>query len=830
MTLTRCSHLDPATPEGVTYRTPAVSPAPVAVGQPELNVHVEELPFAPMAHYSPANVPSSVTPAYAVDLQPEEPNLLLPPEPNSSLLALTSQPSGQSPWEDFQCNPSDIDALFFPLDMIDFTTPSPGFIFASSPQHGDGLPPHDDDLASWQPMSPWNSPFAVPSPGSDIGSGGFLVCMLFEVPWLLFRDAVNARLLQFSASLFPNDVGDGLSLAQSRAFLSGLSLLLPGPPKSTNTQTPDHELVGLLEQRIRGHLPPGANQVVSRLLRFPGHYPVSQFAELAFGLISNNILPDEAVKQVLRFVTQHVPQHILDHFFSTGTSTADAVVDKMLEIAIQSGDDLGLQVLLGAGASRRKALGPSGTRLLQLAIERGHTRIAERLLGEGVNPNPAERLLGEGANLSLSAPFGFADIRWETPLHAATASCNASMVGSLLKAGVEVDRLAPRTALAAAVANGDLESASLLLEAGADINMTQISDEFEGEHERGGYDRRPIDHAFLRHDTKMYQLLLAKEDPSLVSLGGILSAAELGTQRLKAYLGDATPPLDKSSQRSLEEALIGAVCYPNHEAAIDTLLDFGVDPNATHHRSQGNDMGLSPLEIAVLRRSIHAVGSLLSAGAKVTGPAIENAVEDPSLLMLHTLAGAGADPGLLGYYGLYRALELLRTDAFKLLLQAGATIDRPEEWRPVIQSAVLAGNLEAVKLLAQHGSNEGISLIAQAASCATALGKLNILKALVDLGVPVSEPSVGLMLLESSATYVPTCLPFCNLGLFNRSRSEDEPPRVTPISRGRLAADQAHRSRLGKGFLTPGTGIRCWSQRQGNWTQLPDADTSGCKS
>ncbi len=725
MMLMRFSCLDPTTPEGVTYNTPAASPAPspgpIAVDQPELGVDVEERQFAPVFH-STANVPSPVAPADAVDLQPEEFHFSFPPGPDITSSAPTSQQFGMLLWPDLQFNFEEFYAtLPFPLD-VDFRTPSPGLGFAILSPNGTSP---TCDYFSFAVTSPTGgySPLTVPSPDSDLTSGEFRFRMLFKVPWLLFRDAVNARLCQFSASLSPGGVGHGLSMEQSRMFLSGLPLQLLQVSDSNNAYTPpDHELAALLKQRLPGHLPPGGDQALSQLFRFPGRCHVSQFVELAFGLISN-ILPPSAVEHVLSFATQSIPRDLLQALFSIETSTVDAVVDKMLETAVSNGDDYAIRVLLDAGTNQRRLLGPRGTRLLQMAIEAGCTKTAGLLLSEGADPDPQDTL--------------FADLEYITPLHAAVNMGHVSMVGSLLKAGAEVDRFAPDTALALAVGENDLESASLLLEAGADVNVTWVQDNFEdGSY---SYDYRPIDYAFLNGHEEMYQLLLAKEIPSSVSLSGILSAAKVGAQRLKAYLGDAEQAPDDTLRRLLEKALIGALCHPDHDA-VSALLDCGVDPNATHRRPlQDDDEGPSPLEIAVIMRSVCNIGRLLSAEARVTGAAIEHAVEDESLLMLHILAESGATPHLLGHYGLFKALRAHKPDAFRFLLQAGATVNDPADWKRVMRAAAAYGNLEAVKILAQNGAKEGISAMMQAASVAAECGNLETLKLLVDLGVQLTS-------------------------------------------------------------------------------------------
>ncbi len=213
-----------------------------------------------------------------------------------------------------------------------------------------------------------------------------------------------------------------MSVEQRKQFLSEL---IPRQnqalPLNAETLAYEHELVAILEQTVPGRFPAVGNQILSQFLQLPRHSAMYQFTELAFGLISNNMVSDQGMRNLQSFIiTLHIPQKIIHEILSIDTITINAVIHKMLETAVFYGNETALGVLLNAGSNRSKVSGLSGTRLLHLAIESDRDKIAERILHMGADPNPEE---DEVNNMAYG-----------TPLHAAVASCNLSLVRSPLDA------------------------------------------------------------------------------------------------------------------------------------------------------------------------------------------------------------------------------------------------------------------------------------------------------------------------------------------------------------------------------------------------------------
>ncbi|KAH6626571.1 ankyrin repeat-containing domain protein [Chaetomium sp. MPI-SDFR-AT-0129] len=611
---------------------------------------------------------------------------------------------------------------------------------------------HVDDVVDRHDMAHDQSRCAIPSFDTDFMPGGPRARMLVNIPWLRFRGAVHTQLHidQSPAFFIPHHLRVAMGVGSSEASLSTLTLALHQSPPLKGL-TAAHNLASILEQAVPSLTSDAVKQFLWQLLHPSAHSYGSQMAELVFGLISNNLVAAEGMKHFLNYVTRHIPQRTVHALFCVDTITVDAVAIKLLNTAVENGDESALEILLEAGINQKRIAGRKGTDLLRAAIQAEKVKVAERLLRAGTDPNPGELV----------------DVAWgtynsTTPLHAAVSLGKTDLVKRLLDAGAQVDRpdLDGNTALALAVKHGELTCASLLLGARADVDKAWVNDEYNDDIRHSA-----LDYAFLVQGSDMCQLLSersAENQQISVSLWEILSAARRGVRPLQAYLQDRIHVPEAVRQEFLEKALLSACCYPRHEAAVDALLASGVDPNVEELMS--NAGARSPLYWAVRNELSRAVGSLQRRGAKVSGGVVQ--VASSSLYMLQILTDHGVRLNLLGQFGLPAAVRAHNMNTLRFLLQARADVDSLGPWgrESPIQVAASVGNLEAVKLLILSGADKNEYLMGRAANTAAALGKLEILKVLVESGVPINEPTdEGATLLEACAR----CRLACRSEIFN---------------------------------------------------------------
>ncbi|KAJ5463107.1 hypothetical protein N7475_008051 [Penicillium sp. IBT 31633x] len=157
----------------------------------------------------------------------------------------------------------------------------------------------------------------------------------------------------------------------------------------------------------------------------------------------------------------------------------------------------------------------------------------------------------------------------------------------------------------------------------------------------------------------------------------------------------------------------GSVLLPRTVTSLPLLrwfLDHGANPNlgaqpSNHERRGGpNTASCATLEAAAARGEVVAVRMILDAGAK-----IQNGVP------LHFAAGA-CPPGMNPHAGRVapsQQFDTNRIPVMALLVQHGADLNQREESRHMVAQyaivyAVMAGAVERVKWLLEHGANPHI--------------------------------------------------------------------------------------------------------------------------
>ena len=221
----------------------------------------------------------------------------------------------------------------------------------------------------------------------------------------------------------------------------------------------------------------------------------------------------------------------------------------------------------------------------------------------------------------------------------------------------------PMSPLKLASSQGNVEMASILLNAGADVNGSILENAVRSEY------------------PEMVNLLLVKGahastadgDKALlaaVQFGDILSARSLisaGADVASAYYEGYTALHIACGESNCED-----LAYEGSEM-VKILLQAGADVNAV------TDSGITVLECAVQNGSINTIHSLLDAGAENFGSAICFAADQGDVEILEILLSAGADVN--GCFEnsrrtvLTRAVEKENVSIVRFLLESGADVD-----------------------------------------------------------------------------------------------------------------------------------------------------------
>ncbi len=342
-------------------------------------------------------------------------------------------------------------------------------------------------------------------------------------------------------------------------------------------------------------------------------------------------------------------------------TVARANGESPLAKAARAGDLQAVRVLLKSGADVNVRSGDGSTPLLW-AVHGSNIEIARVLIAAkatvdaandyGITPllhasrtgNAAmvELLLQSGANPSLAHPEG------ETPLLAASRSGSVPAVRLLLARGVDTnaaEKYQKTTALMWAAAEGHLDVADVLIEAGADVNrqahVTSLTTRHNADHPTGGF--TALMFAARRGDDALVRRLVARGANVNLTNGDSASAAmiaiyndrfdvagtliELGSDVNDGSLYVAVEMRDGTTDQF---AFDGSRRRPDHSnklSALDLmrmLLERGADPNKTfagqfHSTSMPNTdrFDNTPFFKAAVSADVEALKLLIAHGAKV---------------------------------------------------------------------------------------------------------------------------------------------------------------------------------------------------------------------
>jgi ankyrin repeat protein len=381
-------------------------------------------------------------------------------------------------------------------------------------------------------------------------------------------------------------------------------------------------------------------------------------------------------------------------------------------------------LLLRAGA-KVNAANDLGATPLWIASLNGSAQMVRRLLRGGADPNMA-LLLGE------------------TPLMVAARSGSADIVAQLVEAGAKVNVHAARgqTALMWAAAQRHPDVVKVLLSHGADISArTDAWSQVEAvsPHGRLEYNRSipygrdtALMFAARSGDVESARLLLAAganvNDTDAWGVSAMVLAAHSGHAELMEFL------LDKGANPNASEAGFAALhvaIMRRDERMVTALLNHGADPhmplkNWTPTRRTSKDLnfepelvGATPLWLAARLAEPNVMRLLMQKGADLKfvhkshrivdgrgGKAYDDRYESITTLM----AAAGMGGGGVPWVALDRATrETLMIEAVKMALDAGVDVNAENTDGRRALDAAKAGKLEKLAgFLEANGAKPGV--------------------------------------------------------------------------------------------------------------------------
>jgi ankyrin len=283
------------------------------------------------------------------------------------------------------------------------------------------------------------------------------------------------------------------------------------------------------------------------------------------------------------------------------------------------------QLLVNAGADVN-AVNDLGVTPLWVAARGGNAAIVSRLLDHGANPNIAPKTNG-------------------TPLMVATRTGSAKTVARLLAHGADVNAregFRDQTALMWAVSTRNPAIVGLLLGAGADVHArTKVSSryvllccqEFQGDPDGGAYTEEggstPLLFAAREGDIESARLLLGAganiEDTAPTGTSPLVLAAHSDQAAFSTFLLErgANPDSSGAGYTALHAAIVRG-----NVTLVKTLLAHGANPNARQtkgspaRRYSGfgldkNTIGATPFLLAARAAQLESMRALAASGADV---------------------------------------------------------------------------------------------------------------------------------------------------------------------------------------------------------------------
>jgi uncharacterized protein len=355
-------------------------------------------------------------------------------------------------------------------------------------------------------------------------------------------------------------------------------------------------------------------------------------------------------------------------------------------LAAMNGSAAMIQMLLTSGVDPNAAVLSHGETALMMASRTGKVDAVRLLLERGAGVNAAENLRGTNA-LMWAAEQGYSPVVRLLLERGAAVGAQSKIVRPLGRNGLVFARPGPNgqsngdlmgglTALHFAAREGALETARVLVAAGADVHQTTADGS------------SPLLVAIQNGFYEIGQFLLDRgADPNQANLKGWTPL----------YLAVAN-----------RDALMTAVPAPVNEGALDfikLLLDRGADPNTrikvrseVHQANTSlwlKEAGATPLLRGALCGDLVVVRLLLDHGAD---PRIATSDNTTPLMVA---SGVGWAEGFTFQYSEEETFELV-----KLLVEKGARVnDANEDGITALHGAAYKGANRVVQWLVDHGGD-----------------------------------------------------------------------------------------------------------------------------
>jgi ankyrin repeat protein len=342
--------------------------------------------------------------------------------------------------------------------------------------------------------------------------------------------------------------------------------------------------------------------------------------------------------------------------------------ETVLMTCAATGSAAAVKQLLGAGAEVNAAESEKGQTALMWAVAERHPEVVKLLVDHGADVRARSKLI---------------------PLPETFQIESANIFGSSYAPTVHFPKTAGGfTPLLFAAQQGDIESARMLLAAGADVNEVNEED-----------GSALVVASASGHEELALYLLEQGADPMATDAYGITPLHYALNKGLTSIAGAKRSSTDRfgwtrPSMHNLVKALLDKGADPNARIA----KDFPPYDYAPIARSNGNDhaqmalVGVTPMVLAAAGGDVTAMRILAERGAnpRMTSP------EGVSPLLV--AAGLGIERGMLD--------EKSALEAAQLALQLGGDVNAAkEDGRTALHVAALLGWNDMIRFLASQGAN-----------------------------------------------------------------------------------------------------------------------------